>query len=235
MMSSPAYGVRPAFCPAPDCPEPKAIARLVLIAGRIGTIAFDTPAAKLALPPRTKDPSLSSTACQLISVMSSGEPEMLRSNVTVVAFVSRARSIRAPISAPPPAVCHPARRNVLVVFTAGLSVAVTDVVVPVIVVMDPRWTLMSAALVNSTTCHDTMWPALSALVRSCRFVVEVRSATTWSSLPHSLSPATGVFENSTNAWLIEATAVMATLTTVADWAVSPRWTLTPDPKVATYH
>ena len=52
----------------------------------------------------TKEPSLSCTACQVISEISSGAPAMLRSNVSVLASVNCARNIRAPMLVPDPVV-----------------------------------------------------------------------------------------------------------------------------------
>ena len=72
-------------------------------------------------------------------------------------LVNCARSIRAPTSLPVPAVLKLARTNVRERSTAVPKVAVVDSVAPVMVETVPRCTLMSAAVVNSITCHATMW------------------------------------------------------------------------------
>ena len=166
--------------------------------------------------------------------MLSGEPALPRSKVMVVEFVSCARTTREPMSGPPPSVLTAASTNVRLTSTAAGSVAVVDSVAPVIVVTEPRCTLMSAAFVNSTTCHETMWLA-TPVVLNCRLVVVVRSPAMVSSLPCSFAVAADVIDHSTNAWFMELTAVIGTLTVAADNVDSPRWTVTPEPNVATYH
>jgi hypothetical protein len=141
------------------------MARVVFTLVTRVAVACATPAAKLALPRCTDEPSLSSTACHEISLMSSGDPATPRSNAMVVGPVSCARSMRAPMSGPEPTVRRPASTNVRLTSTAVPSVALADNVAPVMVETVPRCTLMSAGLVNSTTCHQTTCP-LASLVRN---------------------------------------------------------------------
>ena len=145
------------FCPPPVWTDPNAIARETSTCGSIGTPTWATPTAKLVLPPTTIDLSFSSMACQKISVMSSfGTPAVARSMVMVVS-VSAARSMCAPMWAGVGTVVrYPTSTNVLFASTGVGKVAVTDRVAPVIVVMEPVWTLMSAGFVNSITCHVMM-------------------------------------------------------------------------------
>ena len=170
------------LCPAPVWTDPNAIARETSTCGGIGTTAWVAPAAKLLLPPMTTDLSFSSIACQKISVMSSvGTPAVARSMVMSVS-VSCARSMCAPMRAGAGTVVrNPTSTNVLFASTGVPNVADTDVVAPVIVVMDPVWTLMSAGFVNSITCHVMMLPHAS-LLRNCRLVVLVISPTIASSV-----------------------------------------------------
>ena len=90
---------------------------------------------------------------------------MPRSKAMVVGPVSCARTMRAPISGPRPTVRRPVSTNVRLTSTAVPSVAFAVNVAPVMVETVPRCTLMSAGSVNSTTCHQTMWP-LASLVRN---------------------------------------------------------------------
>ena len=110
----------------------------------------------------------------------------------------------------------------MLTFTAGLSVAVAVSVPPVSVVIDPFCTLMSAAFVNCTTCHEMKWPTFNPFVRNVSCVALVSSPRTVSSVPQVMSAATDVFENRTKAWLMDVTDVIGTFTVVADCAVSPR-------------
>src|SRR5690242_2766802 len=80
----PVEGERPVFWPPAGCTEAKAAARLVLRLITV-TLVSELPLAKLTEPFCTVDPSFNWIACQLISVTSSGEPAVLRSNVTVLA------------------------------------------------------------------------------------------------------------------------------------------------------
>ena len=216
------------------CTDANASARVVFTRVTSVAMACVAPTAKFALPRCTVEPSLNSTACHEISGMSSGDPAMPRSNVIVVELVSCARSVRAPKSGPAPAVRAPASTNVCPTSTAVPRVAVVDSVAPVIVATVPRCTLMSAAFVNSTTCHQTTWP-LPSLVLNCRLDVLVRSPAMMSSAPFSSSVGFGVIDQSTNAWFMAATGVIATSTVSADMVAVPRWTVTPEPNVATYH
>ena len=172
MTSSAMYGDRPRFCPAPDWTEPNAIDCETSRCGAIGTMTWAAATAKVLLPRTTVDLSFSSIACQKISVMSSGVPETLRSIVIVVESVSCARSILEPMSTPVPVDLNPTRTKVLFSSTGGLKVAVTDVVRPSSAVV-PVCTLMSAALVNSTTCHEMMSRGVMNVLRNCTVVVLV--------------------------------------------------------------
>ena len=224
------------FCPPPVCTDPNAIDRETSKCGSMGTLTVATPTGKLALPLATMVLSFSSMACQKISVMSSfGTPAVARSMVMVVS-VSVARNTCAPMAGTfVTVVRYPTITNVLFASTGVGKVAETDSVAPVIVVMEPVWTLMSAGFVNSITCHVMMWPDPS-LFRICSVVVSISSVTIASSVSQLLCTASIVFEKSTNAWFTDDRASgSVTFLTSASWMTSPRWTLTPVTKVTTYH
>ena len=150
--SSPTYAVRPMAWPPPYWAAPRPVLRVVSTASMVvSTVAV--PPANDADPERTLDPSFSSTTCQVMSSMGSGVPDTLRSMVSVVVPVSRARRARAPMSSPVPLLARSTRANVWPRSTAPGSVTAVDVSVPVSEVV-PRCTLTSAARSNDTTCHQ---------------------------------------------------------------------------------
>ena len=200
-MSAPAYGVIPMLVPLSACTDMRGTApfRLNFLPPK-PVVAVAIPVAKLALPRNTSEPSRSSTACQPISVMSSCWPPIARSMRIVVASISRARSIRAPMSSPRPFVWYPTSTNVELMLTAIGSVTSTEsAAFPASDVL-PFCTRMSAAVVNSITCQSmrTLTPSMS--MRICRLVVVVSSATIGSSpLRLFWSVAAGVFDHVTKA------------------------------------
>ena len=91
------------LCPLKGCDDAKATAPPRLTVRPPSPAAtWPMPAARFALPRITSEPSRSSTACQKISGMSSPVPGIARSILIVVASISCARSIRAPMSASMP-------------------------------------------------------------------------------------------------------------------------------------
>src|SRR4029079_7221633 len=165
-----AYALRPMLCP-PACTGQNAIAR-VRSTWTIERVTWAVPDARLSVPACTLLPSFNSTTCQAISFIASGVPEMLRSKARVLGLSNCARSTRAPMSVPEPVVVNDDSRNDRPVVTGVGSVNDADSAVPGKLVL-PRCTLMSAALVNSTTCQSTAWLLAALPVRNCRFVVLV--------------------------------------------------------------
>ena len=219
----------------PACTEANAMARVVFTRVTSVAVACATPAAKLALPRCTVEPSFNSTACHEISFMSSGDPAMPRSNAMVVgarqlrakhagadvgteANRSQARQHERPADVDGGAerrgrrqrgAGHRRNRAALHVDVRGVSelddLPPDDVAARVV---GPELKVGGGRQVAG----DDVVAAVLELggVRRHR--------------PQARTPGSST-----------ATAVTATFTVSADMVAVPRWTSTPEPNVATYH